>query len=292
MLLVEKFKDQFSPLMQTPLKDIIGDIKIVDFSEELSEEAISKNTIVVGEKVKARDVLLMMRRLGVEHFVQLDRKDHVRDIITSCMLLKKPGHFLENPTPFFVSNFEGNKGYEETVRKTQLRLLSTSQKQNVIEMISIFLESDERTKRFTSSVLTITDELISNAFFNAPVDINGLHLHKNEDRSSEVKIKNPVRIFIAHDDYRLVVGSIDPWGSVNRQALLDTLLSAFLTEQADVNHKTAGAGLGCKMIIDNSMAFYIVVNSNVKTGVFCVLQIDQGLRRLVASPKNLHFSFY
>lgn len=292
MLLVERFKDQFGPLMQTALKEVISDIEVVDFNEELSAAMISKNTVIVGDAVKTRDILLLMRRLGVEHFVQLDRKDHVRDIITSCMLLKKPGSFLENPIPFFVGNFEGKKNYDATARKTQLQMLSTLQKQNVIDMISHFIEEDARTKYFSNSILTILDELISNAFFNAPVDLNGIQIYKNKNRSEEIRIKRPVRIFIAHDDYRFVVGVVDPWGSVERNALLDTLLSAFLTEQADVSQKTSGAGLGCKMIIDNSVAFYTVVNRNIKTGMFCVLQIDQGLRRMTTLPKNLHFSFY
>lgn len=292
MLLVERFKDQFAPLMKTALKDIVGDIQVVDFHDELTKEMIPKYAVIVGETVKTRDILLLMRRLEVEHFIQLDRKDHIRDIITSCMLLKKPGSFLENPVPFFVGNFEGKKNYEATVRKHQLQMLSTIQKQQVIDMIAHFMESDIRTQRFTSSILTIADEMISNAFFNAPVDMNGKHIYQNANRSEEVKVKSPVRLFIAHDDFRFVFGAIDPWGSVERNAILDTLLGAFLTDQADVRNHGAGGGLGCKMIIDNSVAFYVVVHRNVRSGVFCMLQIDQGLRRLTTLPKNLHFCFF
>jgi hypothetical protein len=101
-----------------------------------------------------------------------------------------------------------------------------------------------------------------------------------------------VNIFVAHDDFRSVVGAIDPWGSVDRNALLDTLLSTFQTDQVDLNTSRPGCGLGCKMIIDNSVAFYVVVQKNVRSAFFCVLHIDQGLRRLDTLPKNLHFCFY
>lgn len=289
----EKFKSQFANIQKGPLLDLIKGINCYDLADGVPDKIDPLSTIFVGTNVPTSKAIAFMKKFDLQHFVQLDRSDTFRDIITSCMILRRPGSFIENPIPFFINNFEGTPNYEKYVDTRLWALQSSLQKFDLIEALAKHIQQHSLLRTHEQDILTLTDELITNAFFNAPVDSNGKPLYRETDRMKEVKVKSPVKVFLAHDQFRLVVGCLDPYGSVDRNTLLSSLYSSYADDSASVSSSAnAGSGIGCRMIIDRSVAFYLLVKKNVHSIFLGSIHLTRGTKRTQELPKNFHICFY
>jgi hypothetical protein len=213
-------------------------------------------------------------------------------VIISCLLIKKPEGFLKNPIPFFVSNFEGDPDYKAKYRSASFVLKTTDEKTGLMSELRKFLTKRKSTKALMHPVLLIADELLANAFFNAPVDSLGTPTHRNVQRDASFKLSKPVRFFIAHDRKRLVVGCQDDFGSISRTQLLQALSRAYSGKKSRVDAEARSAGLGCKMMIDRSLAFYVVTKKKRQSLVCCALDLGRGQLRAELVPKNVHLCFW
>lgn len=291
MELVEKFKEEVKPFANTPLIELLKQIDVYDIDEATPVSVKSNRTICVGNKISLDKIFSLFQSIGLQHVVQLDRKGYFREIITTAMIIKKPKQFMTNPIPFFINNFSGDPGYDSQIRKKIYKLRGTMEKPALLEEISRFIKTDSRTSNYLSQSLLLVDELISNAFFNAPADATGYKKNTSMPRSREVKIDKEARLFVVHDNEQLLIGCEDLYGSFVRSKLLELLVDVFQGERAHVRSGRGGAGLGCKMMIENSASFYICVELGVKTLVFCSLPLGMSVSKIESLSKHIHMSF-
>jgi hypothetical protein len=289
MKIVDRFMKELTPFANSPLQPALADVE-VQWVGAVPPGRDLRKTIVVGEGTELSVVFDHLHNYRAEHFVQINRPGFVRDIVISALLINKPALFFSNPTAFFVNNFSGEPDYEKQTRKLSFSLKSTDEKSELMSIVEKFVQEDRRTKNYFSQIAVLIDELLSNAFFNAPIDSLGVHMYKNADRRTSVKLNKACRIFCVHDNTRLVVGCEDAYGSLQCESLVALLHGHFSGGQSVPRSVGPGAGLGCKMMIENSSGFYACVEPMQKTLVVCELPLNLSVRKIEEMAKNIHIS--
>lgn len=294
MQLLEKYKDQFDHINNRALRPLLDKVEILDIDIDDHNNCDPRNTIFVGHKTKMKNILEVFQKQNIEHFVQVDRSDFFYDLFAACVMLKKPTAFISNPLPFFTTNFNMKAEEKDAVRSATFTFSCSDEKSQLLQSITEFLEENQKTANFLEAAHTIADELIMNAMFNAPVNLDGQPLFMNKDRLDTVTLPHgkKAKIFLTHDSRRLLIGCEDPYGSVNRFKLLSQLVKVHKDTASAPSLGIGGAGLGCKMMIDHSCGFHVVVKKNAKTLVCCALPLGVSFRAAEKFSKNLHFSFF
>lgn len=292
MLLLDKYRSEIKNIEGEQLLSLFEGIHVVHYDELFTSNVDPKNTILIGEQLPLKEAFHSMQQFGLRHVVQTNRKDFFFDIITSCLLLKRPKHFQDSPIPFFVNNFEGDPNHHLSVRSEKFKFFSTHEKAGLLSKVESFLTQSSKTENFKRTILLIADEMITNALFNAPIDIRGFHIHQGADRAKPVSTDRENTLLICHDSKRLIIGVTDGYGSVGEQKVLTLLENNFRYDKSSPREQSGGAGLGCKMMVDHCSGFYMIVQRSKKTLVCCALPIGVSSKQAELLPKNLHFCFF
>lgn len=293
MNLYERFSKEFSSLKSSSIIPLLKTISVCDLSEPLPNQLDPKRTIFLGSKNQISESIPLFQKHGAEHFVQIDRDGFIYDLLAASIMLQKPEAFIKNPLPFFINHFKPNEE-GDNVRSTTLEFNSSFEKSALLLQISQFLEANPKASNFIESIHMIADEMIMNAMYNAPVDPAGAPIFMNMDRAEAVELPGDkkAKIFITHDERRLLIGCEDPFGSVSRYKIMQQFAKVYRGDQASPNTGGGGAGLGCKMMIDHSCSFYMVVQKSKRTLVCCSLPLGVSYMKAERMSKNLHLVFF
>ena len=295
MKLLKKYADELAHLNSPALIPLLKDIEVIEIGTENPVTVDPKKTIFVGNNAPIADVVAAFKKYNIEHFVQTDNKGFIYDLFAASIMLKKPDAFIKNPLPFFMNHFKPDEDGTDNVRSTTLTFGSSEEKSPLLFQITSFLEENPKTANFIEAVHMIADELIMNALYNAPVTSQGEPVFMSIDRAEQVELPEgkKAKIFITHDQRRLLIGCEDPYGSVNRFKIMNQLTKVFKPGSKPApNENSAGAGLGCKMMIDHSCGYHMVVRRNKQTLVCCALPLGVSYMKAERMSKNLHMVFF
>jgi hypothetical protein len=145
---------------------------------------------------------------------------------------------------------------------TQLILKQSDQKKWALGVISskfIDLVPD----RLLNLIQTTSDELIMNAFFDAPVE-NGVVLYKNTPRTALIKRPKPVEVILGESATEVAVSVTDFYGSVNAHSIVKHIKKTFQLENYTAP-KGEGAGLGLSMSVKRNTSLFIKVQEGVSS---------------------------
>lgn len=132
------------------------------------------------------------------------------------------------------------------------------QKKDLLIFLDSYLHRFNLPTRLKDLIITCADELITNAFFDAPVE-NGKVIFKETDRNAEVESK-PVTLVVGFNDQELAVSVIDQYGSVNPLSIINHLKKTF-TETSYLEPKSGkGAGIGLSLCVKRNTSLLIKVS--------------------------------
>jgi hypothetical protein len=276
------------------LKDILSKVGVLNYPEE--EEAIRaceerSKFIIVARNAQLKNLIDVLA-LGFEHCVHFERQDFAEELLAAALMIVRPDAFVRNPIPFFFTGFIEPTPGLFVEKNLTISFQKTSDKPVVLERLGEFLSQHGRLSRLTDICMQVSDELISNALFSAPIDKNGVHVYDGKDRRSEiVMVPNRKPTFFACvSDSRVVVGCEDKYGSLEKEKLMAHLINLFKNERSKARENTAGAGLGFKYMIENAASIYIYSESGLKTLVACGFLL-KNIRTNLNHHKHLHISF-
>lgn len=120
------------------------------------------------------------------------------------------------------------------------RLERASQRPDIVHQLAERLRASGQSARVASMAMLVTDELISNAVHNAPVDERGTYYRRDLPRGSELALegRHGVTLRWGCDARFLAIEVTDQFGSLER----DTILRALGKQQ--VRDSGGGAGMG------------------------------------------------
>jgi len=123
---------------------------------------------------------------------------------------------------------------------TATTLTRASQRSQLVSELAEQVRGSGQSARVASMAMLVTDELLSNAVHNAPVDASGRRYRAELARDGELELdaRHQIELRWGCDGRYLAIEVTDPFGSLDR----DTILRALV--QNDVKNSGSGAGMG------------------------------------------------
>jgi hypothetical protein len=137
-------------------------------------------------------------------------------------------------------------GHDEKTVVANYSLLESVERWQVIQDFGQFAGKTKTFADFKEICMTVCSELVTNAFYNAPRDKDGKPLQTN--RRVPITLDKAVNISFGQDEQFVWLKVTDPFGTFDRNPLLNTLLKSASVEELTVNFGEGGAGIGLFMV--------------------------------------------
>lgn len=228
---------------------------------------------------------------GFRHFVNRNRSDLPQELLASCLMITKPSIFVQNPIPFFLAGFSNLQILTDSERNLTLSFRKSTQKAEVLQELEMFLAKNPKTKSLSDICIQSADELITNALFNAPVDADGERMFLNVDRQKVVEYppEKKATLFACFSDDRITIGCEDTFGSMTVTEMYQYLRTKFSSDLSIPRENSGGAGLGLKMIMENSANFYLF-SERYRRSLVAASFLLSGLKSNMSNSKHFHWS--
>lgn len=289
----EVYKSLWPATVHEKIEPLLSKVPILHYphQKDAFSMVIPSLVVIVVQDAKLTELIGLME-LGFEHIVQKNRSDFAEELLASSLMVLRPQAFLNNPVPFFLSEFAADSLTQDPDRHLILRITKQSEKATVMEWLGVFLDRSPETMAVRDLCLQSADELISNALFNAPVRPSGRRAFKDLPRNSEIELppNRAITVFGCFADQRLVVGCQDPFGSLTKDVLLGHLRDLFRDQKSTMKYSSGGAGLGFRHLVENSANFYCLVQKGKSTLVACGFTL-KGLKANMTIAKHMHLAF-
>jgi CheY-like chemotaxis protein len=166
----------------------------------------------------------------------------------------------------------------------EITLARGSQRAEIIGQLADRVRGRGQSARIASMAMLVTDELISNAIHNAPVNDAGVHYRKELPRDQELPLdgRHAVRLRWGCDARFLAVEVTDYFGSLDR----DTILNALARH--DVRDSGGGAGMGLALTYGSCDHLIFNLAPGTRTEVIALIDVRHPpTERTVSSSYNV-----
>ncbi len=163
-------------------------------------------------------------------------------------------------------------------------LTKGSDRAALVEQVANDLRTAGQSPRVASMAMLVTDELLSNAVHNAPVDAAGTHFRRDLARDQEVQLQpgETVRLRWACDARYVAIEVNDSFGSLDRKTILHAL------GKNDVRESGGGAGMGLALTYRSCDHLVFNLSPGHKTEIIALIDVRQSpTDRLPASSYNV-----
>jgi hypothetical protein len=186
-----------------------------------------------------------------------------------------------DPVPFHSFLAWGFTGYQWQPRDTAERDAVSAQVQGFIDRIGT-------PKRVGEMFYELTHELLMNAMYDAPVDMQGRPKYAHDRKQSiTLEAEETPTLRLACDGMRAVLQVTDPFGRLGRHHVFGGLVRGLKGGEMDVTG--GGAGLGMIKVYHSTVSTIYDVVRGRKTEVTAIFDLDMNLREFRTLPKSVHF---
>lgn len=227
-----------------------------------------------------------------KHIVQMSNLNHPHELAVALKITENPEEFFEFPlATIILCPDKGNLVKEFDLRKVYFEVERANQKQEMLDKMEKYLKGISNSPTLISDILSVADELFTNAIYNAPyVDENNTSMGSDRDINQvEVDQNKRPYLFLSDDFERIVVGCCDRYGSLKIQALLNRVKLCYENSISDmINYSTGGAGIGTYIVLEKITSMYVGVQKGVSTLVCCAFPLKMNTKKRSEMPKNIH----
>lgn len=188
-------------------------------------------------------------------------------------------------------NLYGAEVYLDPVLASEsLRLTVSSARNDALEKIEEFATAAGLGRRLVGHFVTAAEELISNAFYNAPVDDEGRPLYSHIRRTEDVHLdaEHAITIDLASDGQRVALTVGDPFGSLKVDTITSYLGKCFRSDQDQIDEKEGGAGLGIYYAFASLSHFVVNIHPGHRTEVIGLMELHGNFRSFARSGKSFN----
>lgn len=254
---------------------------------------VDSSCVGISDGLEPDKVLDLALNSGLNHVCQ--KKGHAfnEEVSAANCMIQSPDSFFNHPIATILSPENLSDASERALLGAEYIFNCSTQKLEALETITNAMNSKGLAQTIVEDIMTVGDEMFTNAIFNAPfVD---LHTQKNPGVSrSHLDIQyeggKHGRLFLAHDEKRLLVGCQDPYGSLSLNRYLKKIHSVY--EQgpaATINFGPGGAGIGSYIIFNVGASLYFGVWPGRATIMCCVVPLGLSNRTRMGLAKHIHW---
>lgn len=170
------------------------------------------------------------------------------------------------------------------------RIGSKEDKLKGITMFEEFLDMVDCYSGIAPVILTVADELLMNAIYNAPVNSDGKSKYAQLERRRPLVLdpNEQVDFRYACDGRYIALSVTDPFGSLKREVLVRYLTRVRPGQKADIEEKDGGAGLGFHVVFQSITQLVFNIEVGVKTEVIAFFYVRSGTRVFKESGQSLN----
>lgn len=248
--------------------------------DQLEGPIASSYPIVVSQALEPHEVIDLVARRGAKQVVQTENSDFSRQIAFASAVSENADEFFKHPEKLLVG--QGSQVLlDNPTEHCVFEVNPQTHRDEILEQLRATLERVTPSLRSREMTTTVADEMLMNIMKDAPKYFKEMFPQQStEGRAS--------RLGITWNNHRLLIYTIDDFGSMKIDKMMARLQECYQEEQiTPVDQVGSGAGLGCRIIYENTISMSVLVKPQVKT-VFCaVLPLGVSLKKQQATPKNL-----
>ncbi|MFP5519608.1 MAG: cyclic nucleotide-binding domain-containing protein [Bdellovibrionia bacterium] len=246
---------------------IICEEKFVDFLKECSEAYPDAHLILLASVEMKQKIDLLLKMDFINNVVTRDPADKqsvIRAILTTSTKILKNDLFGMEKYLTWGADIKSKQVINSTVRD-QLKE----------EMIS-HLKGFGIRQSILDRVNTVAEEMLMNAIYDAPTDVDGKSLFNHLSRKNDVYLEahQQSQLNFGCDGKYVGISVEDPFGALPKQTILKYLKSCYEGHAGSLNADKGGAGRGLHQIIENADITIFNVKQNVRTEVICLFNLD------------------
>lgn len=155
-----------------------------------------------------------------------------------------------------------------------------------------FAEDNRLGQYMAKLVFGITEELLMNAIYDAPV-AGGRHHYGDLPRTTSVELRPSEysRLHFGCDGSVFGIAVADPFGALTRQKLFQYLKKVLRRTDSSnlIDTKKGGAGLGLFKILYSSHSLICNVEANKQTEVMALIDIQHQVRDFSKMARSVHY---
>ena len=254
---------------------------------------IDRQCVGVADCLAPERALHLATTANLMHVVQRQGHCFNEEMRSAENLIATPDAFREFPLCSILHPGHASPALERVPLLADIHFNSSINKRDVMSSITVSLQN-QHSQTMIEDVLAVTDELFTNAIYNAPFVDFGSGLNPGVSRQDQTEIKYGgdkfARMILATDGTRLVIGCEDPFGSLNLPRYLHRIKETYVRgPAATMNFGPGGAGLGSYIIYNAGASLYFGVWPGTATVIFCVIPLGMSYRKRAQLPKHLHW---
>jgi hypothetical protein len=183
-----------------------------------------------------------------------------------------------------------DKYFPRATTTTQVHLRETSERQALLDTVLEFVVGIGAPSRMHQQFVMVTDELITNALFNAPVDANGHRRYAHLSRAENVVLEphEAITVTLSTDRSRLGISVSDPFGSLDASEVLSYLAKCFRRNTEQVDRKAGGAGLGIYYTFEALSHFIVNIEPRRCTEMIGIIDVRGTYKDFAGRAKSFN----
>jgi hypothetical protein len=162
--------------------------------------------------------------------------------------------------------------------------------EDVVEQARVWARNLGVSDRLCSGFGLVTDELLTNALYNAPVDAQGAPLYASRDRALPVAVdvERAAVVKFCSDGHKIGVSVRDSFGSLSAEVVLDYLVKCFRKGADQIDQKEGGAGLGFFQMFSAVSHFVVNIAPGRAAEAIGIIDVRGSFRDFAQRPKSFN----
>jgi hypothetical protein len=198
-------------------------------------------------------------------------------IVTSAKMLRRDLFGLDKYLMW------GVEPYRVEIRDSRL-------KADYVHQVAEYARQLGCNERVTEMVETVTDELITNAIYNAPRDRDGNAKYAKMSRRESVVLEDhEVAVLeFACDGNHIAVSQSDPFGALTHDTIVTYLNRCLIKGPQQISDASGGAGIGLYRVFQSLSKFIINIDPGKRTEVISLIDLRLSMKQFRSLPKSFH----
>lgn len=247
------------------------------------QEVFAPGSILITQNAESSFAVKMASQHQANHIVDEKALNFESEKLIAENMILHPVEFLNQPIEYLLPESEAEFSF-------QMKCSSTENKRHALGQIEMFVRAVPGTKSIATDAIAALDEMYTNAsknsgVFYSKVDAQGQLLQARAGK---------VEVFARASKNHLLVGCVDTYGLLKIDSLMKKILGCYengVAQSINMNQE-AGAGIGSFLVYNSSMSYYLAVEPNKKTIIFCAFPLGVRTKHLNSFAKCLHLLTY
>jgi hypothetical protein len=265
-------------------------IQIVNI-ESTEIKNFDSNTIAVVNGLPPQTILDLALNSSVRHICQSSTPSYDQDVASGALMLQNPALFFECPMAVALDPEFASAKRERQHSAYEFKFNKLDQKVEMLGSLQQVLTDRGMSTTLQSEVMTVADELFTNAVYNAPVEPGNGPRPRSLSEAKRVVMGagKQGRLSLGIHQDRMVLVCSDPYGSLELPVLLRRIRDCYvLGVDKMMNQGPGGAGIGSYMVYEATASYFVAVQPGVATVVASCMPLRMSATKRLRLLKNIH----